>query len=126
DASCTNGAIQTLGPVSVNGNGTYQSPDFTANAAGTYRWRAFYTGDANNKSVSTACNAANEQSTVSPASPALVTHASDATAGGTIHDSATLSGGVSPGGSISCSLYCPSDASCTNGAIQTLGPVSVN
>ena len=33
------------------------SNPFTPTTAGTYRWRAFYNGDANNKAVATACNA---------------------------------------------------------------------
>jgi hypothetical protein len=42
--------------VSVDGNGTYNSPAATAATAGTYRWTASYTGDDDNKSVSSACN----------------------------------------------------------------------
>ena len=36
---------------------------------GTYRWRAFYSGDANNAPVSGACNDANETRVVAPARP---------------------------------------------------------
>src|SRR2546422_2157816 len=32
----------------VNGNGDYSSGNFTANEAGTYHWRASYSGDPNN------------------------------------------------------------------------------
>ena len=41
----------------VNGNGDYTSDSYTPTQAGTYRWRAFYSGDANNNAVSGACNA---------------------------------------------------------------------
>lgn len=42
--------------VTVNGNGTYQSSGYAPTVSGTYRWRASYNGDANNKAVSlTSC-----------------------------------------------------------------------
>jgi hypothetical protein len=44
----------------VSGNGSYSSADFTPTAVGTYRWRAFYMGDAGNKPVAGACNAEGE------------------------------------------------------------------
>src|SRR5205085_522744 len=46
---------------------TASSGNFMATAAGTYRWRATYSGDTNYGTVSAACNAANETSNVSPA-----------------------------------------------------------
>ena len=46
-------------------------------------------------------------------SPALVTNATSATIGGTIQDSATLSGGNSPSGSITWKLFGPGDATCS-------------
>lgn len=44
--------------------GTAASAPFTPTRAGVYRWRAFYSGDANNEAVSGACNAAGENVTV--------------------------------------------------------------
>jgi len=42
----------------VNGNGTYNtSPGFVSNASGTWRWTASYSGDANNNSAVSGCNA---------------------------------------------------------------------
>jgi uncharacterized repeat protein (TIGR01451 family) len=57
---------KALGTVSVmvNGDGVYNSPDFTPSATGTYQWVATYSGDANNGSVATLCTDPNEQSTV--------------------------------------------------------------
>ena len=79
------------------GNGTYPSAPFTTTAAGTYRFVAVYSGDSNNASVTSPCNAANEAVVVAPASPALVTTASaPVTVGSPISDTATLSGGVAP------------------------------
>ena len=73
DTTCST-AVATLTTstknVDANGNGTYTSGDFTTTTPGTYRWRAFFAGDANNAAVSGACNAANEASTVNQAGPA--------------------------------------------------------
>ena len=52
------------------------SAPFTPTAAGTYRWRAFYSGDANNAAVTGACNAANESASSRRRTPAITTQAS--------------------------------------------------
>ena len=50
--------------------GPVTSETFTPTVAGTYRWRARYSGDANNVAVEGLCNAANENVTVTqPATP---------------------------------------------------------
>lgn len=90
---------------SVDGDGTYISPDFTPSSAGTYQWVATYSGDANNNSVASACNDTGEQSTVSKASPSIATTATSNTSGGAVHDVATLSGGDSPTGTITWNVY---------------------
>jgi len=44
--------------VNVTGAGTYTtSPGFKSTAAGTWRWRATYSGDAKNQGRSTTCSA---------------------------------------------------------------------
>ena len=53
--------------VAVSGNGNYFSGSFTPTIAGTYRWIADYSGDANNPSVTNACNALNENVVVTSA-----------------------------------------------------------
>src|SRR2546423_1570687 len=59
----------------------------TANVAGTYRWTASYSGDANNNSTATACNDANESVVVTKKTPTLTTTASaSVSAGGQISD----------------------------------------
>src|SRR5262249_56701105 len=64
-------------------------------AVGTYRWIAHYSGDANNNGFDTACNDANESSTIVKASPGLTTTATagPVVVGGNIHDVAHLTGG---------------------------------
>src|SRR5438876_825977 len=112
DATCT-GTATSAGSATVSGNGSYSSSAVTENVAGTYRWIASYSGDANNNGFTTQCNEAGETRTVNKASPSMTTSATaTATAGGTIQDTATLSGGTSPTGTISFSIYGPNDATC--------------
>ena len=102
----------------VSGNGTYMASDTlptTGTVAGTYTWSAAYSGDANNKVASETGSATNgEQTVVSAASPTIVTTASPAVTlptgpSGTVtlSDSAVLSGGYYPTGSITFTLSGP-------------------
>jgi hypothetical protein len=73
-----------------------------------------------NTATANACNAANESVAVSQAAPGVGTTASAAvTVGGTISDSALLSGGVNPTGTLTFSLYGPNNATCTGSPIFT-------
>ena len=68
DATCAGAPAYTSSAVTVNGDGDYDTtPPFTPSTAGTYRWRATYSGDANNAAVATSCNDANEASVVNAA-----------------------------------------------------------
>src|SRR3989442_9502985 len=51
DAGCTVSVFTSSATVD-HGNGDYSSGPFTATQAGTYHWRASYTGDLNNNSRS--------------------------------------------------------------------------
>jgi len=106
--------------------GSATSPAYTPTQTGTHRWRATYSGDANNDSVAGACNAVDESFTVSKATPALTTTASAniVVGGGSLTDSATVSARQFPlaGASLDFRLYGPSDAACTGSpAFQALG-----
>ncbi len=74
DASCANPPAFT-DTVNVSGNGGYDSANFTPTAAGTYRWIASYSGDANHQTATGACNDPNESVTVTsnatPQDPAI-------------------------------------------------------
>ncbi|MDQ1421998.1 MAG: hypothetical protein QOJ52_3960, partial [Acidimicrobiaceae bacterium] len=119
NATCTGATIFTS-TKTVAGNGNYTSDPFTTSAVGTYRWIAAYSGDANNAAVTSGCNDANESVVVTPAAPAIVTHASaTVAAGGTIADTATLSGGTNPTGTITFTLFGPNNAACTGAPIFT-------
>jgi len=120
DATCSSASIFTSTVNVVSGAAT--SGNFTTAAAGTYRWTAVYNGDANNNTATSGCNAANEASVVSKASPGITTNATagPVTVGATIHDTATLSGGFAPlTGTVTFNLYGPDDATCSSGSIFT-------
>ncbi|MCO5314764.1 MAG: hypothetical protein M9938_01150 [Solirubrobacterales bacterium] len=67
DSTCSGDPVFSSELVSVSGNGTYSSPGFAPEAAGSYRWVANYSGDANNAAVTTACGAAGSVSEVTTA-----------------------------------------------------------
>jgi uncharacterized repeat protein (TIGR01451 family) len=85
DTNCTSTPVAVFSTASknvdANGNGTYTSQGYTTTADGTYRWRAFFAGDANNAAVNDACNAVNESTTAStppttpPTNPSVSTPA---------------------------------------------------
>src|ERR1700680_1930079 len=119
DAACANPAIFSA-TVVVNGDGSYVSDPFTPTTAGTYRWIANYSGDANNTATANACNAANESVVVTQGTTTLTTNASaNVTLGAAISDSSTLSGGANPTGTITFTLFGPNNATCTGAPIFT-------
>jgi uncharacterized repeat protein (TIGR01451 family) len=106
--------------VTVSGNGDYSSGDFTPTTAGNYYWIASYSGDANNQSSTGTCGDSGETSTIAKQPTGITTAATDATIGAAIHDIATLSGGFSPGGTITFNLYGPSDTpNCSGTPVYT-------
>ncbi|HEX2180460.1 MAG TPA: hypothetical protein VHL54_13260 [Actinomycetota bacterium] len=130
DADCS-GTVAFTSSVPVSGNGAYQSGSFSPTQPGVYRWTAAYSGDANNQPASSACNAANESVTVTPVvvGANLTTQVAPATAsvGQPIVDTATLSGGADPTGTITFNAYGPDDAGCTGTPVYTASvPVNGN
>jgi len=126
DATCALVPVFTS-VVPVAGAGSYPSATFTPATAGTYRWIAAYSGDANNNSVTLLCNDPNEASSVNRATTTVVTTASGPiTIGGNISDSATLSGGVAPTGTITFSVYGPADATCATVPVTATVTVAGN
>src|SRR5216117_677370 len=124
DATCGNAAIFTNTKAVVSsggGTGTATSDPFTPSQAGTYRWKASYSGDTNNAAIATACNDPGETSVVNQATPVLTTVATPtALVGGSISDTANIAGGFGTlGGTITFTLYGPNDATCGSAAIFT-------
>ncbi|MFZ0043596.1 MAG: choice-of-anchor A family protein, partial [Solirubrobacteraceae bacterium] len=114
DRECTGDPVFTS-TVTVSGNGPHNSDPVALSRVGVYRWRVSYSGDANNERVDkTRCGAHDENIEIVRAQPAIATTASGAIAlGATISDTATLSGGSNPRGTIAFNVYGPDDASCT-------------
>ncbi len=106
--------IATLTTGTSGGNPTYTSAPFTPTKAGTYVWVATFAGDTYNNPVSESCGGANETTTVNKAQPSLSTSATGSvTVGGTVSDTATLSGLVSPDGSGAVVFGLFSNSHCT-------------
>src|SRR5207253_2757553 len=114
DTTCQTALTPAPASATVSGAGNYDSGNFTTAAVGSYRWIAHYSGDANNNAVDTACNDANESSSVGKATPTLTTTASGpVTVGAAIHDTAHLSGGQATlTGTVSFQVFAPGDATC--------------
>jgi hypothetical protein len=126
DATCTGPtAFEWLGVSYPVAGGSVTSPTFTPAIAGTYRWVASYSGDANNAASSGACNDSNESSLVAPASPTIATIASvNIVIGGAVNDQAWVSGRVNPqpGATVDFRLYPPGDTACVGPTVfESLG-----
>jgi hypothetical protein len=124
DNTCTSSAFFSS-TVPVAGNGNYPSGAFTPMAAGTYYWTASYIGDSNNNGFTTACGALGETLTVIKASPSVSTSVSiSASPTPIVADSASLSGGFSPTGSITITVY--NTATCSAGSVISSSTVTVS
>jgi hypothetical protein len=115
DPTCSRAPIY-VNTKPVNGNGYYQSDVSPTDQAGTYRWRAAYSGDANNNPVVAPCNDTTHAVTTGKRTPTFSGDASTISLGGSITDTATLGKGVGPSGgptgTITFSLYGPNNLVC--------------
>ncbi len=127
DANCTTTPAFTS-VRAVTGNQAYTSGSFAVVAPGLYRWTASYGGDTGNNPVASGCGDANESVAVTKANTVIGTTASgDVTVGAPISDTATLSGGFAPTGTITFSLFGPDNATCTGETtFSSTVPVSGN
>ena len=110
---CNAGTYATPGGTSAGSvtvtNGTVpDSNSIQFNSAGTFYWRAFYSGDANNTGpVSSTCTS--ETLVVSPNTPSITTLLSDLgpiAIGDSVHDSASISGATATaGGTVKYAVY---------------------
>ena len=109
-ATCT-GTPQTE-PVSVTGgNSQYTAPSITLTTTESYVWGASYSGDSNNKSLSTVCG-----SPFSPAkaSPSIAAQPQNGQQGTSFTENANLSVGYNPSGTIT--FYLETTCGTTAGA----------
>jgi hypothetical protein len=120
--TCTTGA-QNAGTKTVTNGVVPDSNPITFNSAGDFYWQAVYSGDANNNGATSVCTS--EHLVVGKKSPSIATLLSDETieVGGTVHDSATLTGATAnAGGTVTYTVY--TNNTCTTGA-QAAGTVTV-
>jgi hypothetical protein len=109
DTGCATPIATRTGTVS--GSGTATSGNVAAGGVGTYRWVASYGGDDSNNPVTSTCG--DEQVVVVKATPGITTTPSGSVpAGGIVSDTATISGGFHPTGSVTFQLYGLGDTTC--------------
>jgi hypothetical protein len=117
---CSGTAAFTTTATVVGGKTNYGPVSFVPTTAGVYHWIASYGGDAKNNGSTGACLATGENDTVNQVSPSISTQASgQVIVGGQITDTATVTGGHSPTGTVTFRLYGPTDPNCTSAAIFT-------
>jgi hypothetical protein len=134
--TCTDNP-QDAGTKPVTNGVVDDSDPITFNSAGDFYWQAVYSGDANNNGATSACTS--EHLVVNKASPSITTTLSDTsvTVGGTVHDSATLTGATAnAGGTVTYTVYSndtctdnPQDAGTkpvTNGVVDDSDPITFN
>jgi len=122
DSSCTT-SVASGGTKAVSNGIVPDSDPVSFNSAGTFYWQAAYSGDANNDPATSACQS--EIVTVNPNAPGITTllSSNSVAIGGSVHDSATLSGATSnAGGTVTYTVY--SNNTCTN-AIADAGTKAV-
>jgi len=111
-------AFESLDVPYPAGGGAVSSAAFTPTKPGTYRWRAFYSGDANNVASSGACNDPGETVVVSRATPTITTMASPSSivlGAGQVRDTAVVTGRFNPplfNATVVFRLYGPNDPLC--------------
>ena len=126
EATCEGTPLYTE-DVEVNGNGSYSTTTgYVTDLAGIYRWTASYDGDLYNNAANSGCD--DEQVTVDKASPSITTLASPLTdivvgTATTVGDTATLTDGYNPTGSVTFTLYL--DASCQTAVSGVSGSGSI-
>ena len=122
DSACSTGA-QSAGTKTVTNGVVPDSDPITFNSTGDFYWQAVYSGDANNNAATSVCTS--EHLVVTKKSPSIATTLSATTieVGGTVHDSATLTGATATaGGTVTYTVY--TNNTCTTGA-QDAGTVTV-
>src|SRR5439155_965620 len=136
DPTCTGTDRYSGGRTAATGSRT-ATADFTPSGtapeiAGTYEWKASYSGDDHYKPVASKCDDTGEQSLVNKKQPTIATTASGPVAiGDAIHDVAQLGGlvsGVAPTGTITFTAYAPNangtaDVACGTALFTDTEPV---
>jgi hypothetical protein len=137
NATCDSSDPVDAGTKTVTNGVVPDSDPVTFNTAGDYYWQAVYSGDANNNAATSLCTS--EHLVVNKAGPSIATtlSAENITVGGTVHDSATLTGTTpNAGGTVTYTVYTndsctedPQDAgtkTVTNGVAPDSDPITFN
>jgi hypothetical protein len=111
DSACTT-FFANAGTKTVTNGVVPDSNNVTFNSPGTFYWQASYSGDGSNQAVKSVCTT--ERLVVQKKQPSISTtpRPGSGTVGVTLNDSATLSAGFSPTGSIVFRLYGPNNPTC--------------
>ena len=132
--TCTGAGWTTVGSATVNGNATYHpGAGYTPTQAGTYWWYASYDGDTANSGSASTCGTGMASTTVAKATTATTAAGPASGTAGTAISAASissaLSGGVSPGGTLTFTVFGPqasAPATCTSGGTTVDSGVTVN
>jgi hypothetical protein len=124
DANCS-GNVAFSSTIGVSGNGSYRSAAFVPSRVGTFRWTVSYSGDPNHAPTAAGCGTAT--SSMSQARPSITGAVGQVlTVGTPFRDTATLSGGYAPGGTITFRIYGPVAAGCAKPAFVDTVAVAGN
>jgi len=121
NSSCTT-SFASGGTVAVAGGVVPVSSAVAFPLPGTYYWMASYTGNATNGASTSTCGA--ETVTVAKGAPTITTTASGAPAGGQVSDIAHVTGGFTPMGQVTFSLFAPGDVMCTTPLVTAVEPLN--
>jgi hypothetical protein len=115
--SAPHGWIFMAGPIAlVDGKASVPAPGYTTTEPGVYQWVADYGGDANNTEARSECG--KEAVTIGKHSDALTSTPSPGGVTGTvIFDTVKVTDGMNPGGTVTFSLYGPTDPTCGSASI---------
>jgi hypothetical protein len=118
DAAC-GGTPVFVSSLPVSYQGHYSSGPFAPSLPGVYRFDAEYSGDANDDPATTACGDPGETVNLPGVSHPTLTQRTvgNATVGEQITDTASISGGLAPTGTVRFELFAPTDTGCSHGAL---------
>ena len=128
DTKCAGTPVYTSPAVALNVPTV--SPPYQPTAPGTYQAIASYSGDANYAAVTGTCGTVGESVVVTQATPTIRTTASPSVAlGGTISDTAVLTGAFRPTGTVTFKAYGPGDTGCATplfSSVEAAGTTTVS
>jgi hypothetical protein len=118
NSTCTSELLSDVEPLS---GGSASSVDTVPNVVGTYYWQVTYSGDDNNVAITGRCGGTSsdpETVHVVKATPSIsTTPSASVPSGGGVTDTATVSGGDAPTGTVTFNLY--GDSTCSTDLIFT-------